>query len=87
MIRSYYRCCCINEPVIPSHRVHLKLGHRFNALLKVCSDRDDAVPLNSWGSNNSLFKIHTVLRLVALHSEKDKKRLFAVTPMYKFSFE
>ena len=45
MIRSYYRSCCINERVIFSHCVHLKLGHRFHALLKVCSDRDDAVPL------------------------------------------
>ena len=46
MIRSYYRCCCINEPVIFSQCVHLKLGHRFHALLKVYSDRDDTVPLN-----------------------------------------
>ena len=45
MIRSCYRCCCINEPVIFSHCVHLKLGHRFHALLKVCSDHDDIVPL------------------------------------------
>ena len=45
IIRWYYRCCCINEPVIFSHCVHLKLGHRFHALLKVCSDRDDIVPL------------------------------------------
>ena len=44
MIRSDYHCC-INEPVIFSHCVHLKLGHRFHALLKVCSDRDDIVPL------------------------------------------
>ena len=44
MIRSY-RCCCINEPVMFSHCVHLKLGHRFHVLLKVCSDRDDSVPL------------------------------------------
>ena len=28
-----------------SHCVHLKLGHRFHALLEVCSDRDDTVPL------------------------------------------
>ena len=28
-----------------SHCVHLKLGHRFHALLKVCSGRDDIVPL------------------------------------------
>ena len=41
MIRSYHRCCCINEPVIFIHCVHLKLGHRFHALLKVCSDRDE----------------------------------------------
>ena len=47
MMRSYYCCCCccINEPVIFSHCVHLKIGHRFHALLKVCSDRDDIVPL------------------------------------------
>ena len=32
--RSYYRCFCINEPIIFSHCVHLKLGHRFHALLK-----------------------------------------------------
>ena len=25
---SYYRCCCINEPVYFSHCVHLKLAHR-----------------------------------------------------------
>ena len=48
MIRTYmyYRCCCINEPVIFSHRVHLKLGHRFHALLKVPSDRDGTGHLN-----------------------------------------
>ena len=45
MIRSYYRCRCINEPVIFSHCVHLELGHRFHALSKVCSDRDDTAPL------------------------------------------
>ena len=33
------------EPVIFSRCVHLKLGHRFHALLKVCSDRDDIVRL------------------------------------------
>ena len=48
MIRSYYyRCCCRNDPVFSSHCVHLKLGHRFYALLKVCSDRDDTVPLTN----------------------------------------
>ena len=46
MIRSYYRYCCINEPVIFSHCIHLKLGHRFHALLKVCSDHDYIVPLS-----------------------------------------
>ena len=46
MVRSYYRCCCINEPVIFSHCVHLKLGHWFLALLKVCSDRDDTGPFS-----------------------------------------
>ena len=46
MIRSYYRCCCINEPVMFISRcVHVELRHRFHALLKVCSDRDDVVPL------------------------------------------
>ena len=34
-------CCCINEPVIFSHCVHLKWGHRFHALWEVCSDRVD----------------------------------------------
>ena len=44
-IRSYYHCCCINEPVIFSHCVYLKLhvGHRFHALSKVCSDCDNTV--------------------------------------------
>ena len=49
MIRSYYRCCCMNEPVVFSHCVHLKLEHRFHALLKVCSDRDD-ISLYVWGN-------------------------------------
>ena len=40
IIRSYYHCCCINEPVIFSQCVHLKLGHRFHALLKDCSNRE-----------------------------------------------
>ena len=31
--------------IIFSHRVHLKVGHRFNALSNVRSDRDDIVPL------------------------------------------
>ena len=31
MMRSYCRCCCINEPVIFSHCVHLKRGHRIHA--------------------------------------------------------
>ena len=35
------------ETVISSHCVHLKLGHRFNALLKVCSDHNASVPLSS----------------------------------------
>ena len=46
-IMSCYSCCCINEPVIFSHRVHLKLGHRFHALLTVNSDRDNTVPLSA----------------------------------------
>ena len=45
MITAYYHCYCINEPVIFSHCVHLKLGHGFHVLLKVCSDRDDTAPL------------------------------------------
>ena len=49
MIRSYYRCCCINAPVISSQCVHLKLGHGgFHALLKVCSDNDDTVSLSNY---------------------------------------
>ena len=46
MIRSY------DKVILPlllykwvSHCVHLKLEHRFHALLKVCSNRDDTVPL------------------------------------------
>ena len=34
----------MNEPVIINHFVPLKVGHRFHALLKVFSDRDDTVP-------------------------------------------
>ena len=34
----------VNEPVIFSHFAHL-LGHWFHALVKICSDRDDIVPL------------------------------------------
>ena len=44
-VKINYRCCCITEPVILSHCAHLKLWHRFHALLKVCSDCDDIVPL------------------------------------------
>ena len=47
MIRSCYRCCCINEPVIFSHFVNLKLGHWFHALSKVCTDSDDTAPLRA----------------------------------------
>ena len=42
-----YHCCCIKEPVIFSHYVHLQLGHQFHTLLKVCSDRDNIVPLRT----------------------------------------
>ena len=61
MIWPYYRCCCINEPIIFSHCVYLKLGHRFHALLKVCSDSDNIVPFiiskphNSWCHLNLIF--------------------------------
>ena len=37
MIRSCHCCCCIHEPVNFSHCVLLKLGHRFHALLNICS--------------------------------------------------
>ena len=37
-----------NEPVISSHCVNLKLGHRFHALLKVCADRDNTPPLKMY---------------------------------------
>ena len=44
---QHYQLCIMilngqyrHEPVIFSHWVHLKLGHRFHAV-KVCSDRDD----------------------------------------------
>ena len=46
---SFYLCTVLiiphDEPVILNHCVNLKLGHRFHALLKVCFDRDDTVPL------------------------------------------
>ena len=32
--------------------IHLKLGHRLHALLKVCSDRDDIVSLNIFPWNH-----------------------------------
>ena len=46
MIRSYYHVNAAEMSQYFSVTVfHLKLGHRFNALLKVCSDRDDTAPL------------------------------------------
>ena len=50
-------CCCINEPVFFSNCVQRKLWHRFHALLKVCSDRDDIVPLKSINQVKSVLKI------------------------------
>ena len=41
----------------PVHHVHLKLGHRFHALLKVCSDRDNTVPLTSATVQHKLVKL------------------------------
>ena len=38
---------CINESVVFSHHVPLKLGPRFHALLKVRYDRDDIAPLRT----------------------------------------
>ena len=69
MIRSYCCCCCLNEPVIFSHCVHLKLGHRFHALLKVCSDRNDTVPycsLEHWGTTYKCCKYGTSLIIVKI---------------------
>ena len=63
MIRLYYRCCCINEPVIFNHCVNLKLGHRFHALLKVRSDRDDIVPLTHKSSSGSMQNILSRLQV------------------------
>ena len=54
LIRSYYLSCSVNKPVFFSHCVHLKLGHRFHALLKVCFDHDDSVPLNRHLNNSEL---------------------------------
>ena len=69
MIRSYYRCCCIhvNKPVHFSHCDHLKLGHWFHALLKVCSDRDDIVPLTitqAWYFKEAIASVALILALV-----------------------
>ena len=65
MIRSYYRCCCIKEPAIFSHCVHFKLGCRFHALLKVCSDRDDIVTFSA--SRLIFFLTHFLLHMLFLH--------------------
>ena len=46
-------CCYLGQSALVGYYMYLqspssklKLGYRFHALLKVCSDRDDAVPLN-----------------------------------------
>ena len=73
MIRSYYHCCCINEPVIFSHCVHLKLRHRFYALLKVCSDRDDCL-LNFFPAVPVVKSKKSSKRLSSLFNRGSKKR-------------
>ena len=62
MVRSHNRCCCINEPVIFSHHVHLKRGHRFHALLKVCSDRDDIVHFKLTDKQGHIDKVDFVIQ-------------------------
>ena len=42
----YYRYWHVNEAVIFSHCIHLKREHQLHALLKVCIDHDDIVPLS-----------------------------------------
>ena len=61
MIRSYYRCYWINEPVISSHCVYLKLGHRFHALLKDCSDLDDVQ--HWWLTDDQINELHVMYTL------------------------
>ena len=56
MIIGHDCCCYMNEPVIFGQCV-LKLGHRFHALLKVCSDCDDLVPLRFMTGNYASFAI------------------------------
>ena len=70
MIRAYYRCCCINEPVIFSHCVYLKLGCPFHALLKVYSECDDIVHLTSSRRAYYIFSGALVQVYFAENSEK-----------------
>ena len=72
MTRSYYRCCCINEPVMFSHCVHLKLGHQFRALLKVCSDRDAIVSVQGSRIQNYMYFASTLNIGLALFFQKPK---------------
>ena len=60
----------INEPVISSHCVHLKLWHRFHALLNVCSDHDDNVPLmGRYGIGNVGKTVPTSMLKLSLNQE------------------
>ena len=54
------------RPVIFNHCFHLKLGHRFHALLKVCSDRDDVVPLSRKVKNNCINVIYNVMLKIVI---------------------
>ena len=74
---SYYRCCCIHEPVIFSHCVHLKLGHLIPCHVESLLWSRQYCPFNHFAL---VLKIHvcTLLCLSAvLFSVKNLKKYLA----------
>ena len=55
VLRSYRSLLSLDQFVhyYQSTEFHLKLGHRFHALSKVCSDRNNTVPLKKANLDNS----------------------------------
>ena len=88
MTGSYYHCCF-------NHCVHLKLGHRFHALLKVDSDHDNIVHnvhdvcamLYIWNKFDHEINwfvlnsfVYTILCLKNTHLGKTMKNTFLTVP-------
>ena len=65
----------VNEPVIFSHRVHLKLGNRFHALLQVCSDRDNSVPLITCIEENPHDETHCLILVFLNICTNERKKM------------